>query len=174
MSACLDWGKVAREADRFLSEDSAERMRALRHVEECPSCRRAALRFDPTLAVTHLAPAEVESSDVEAVKRQVEAMRRVRAMEIGRRGSGLAHAAAVILLLGVGFMFAGPVRDPNAPATLPQITANGPGSFFDAGNRRSTASLAVVESISPSSARIYHLDQQDFPVVMIVDESIDL
>ncbi|MDH3743486.1 MAG: hypothetical protein OES47_00115 [Acidobacteriota bacterium] len=171
MTACPDWQRIARSADRFLAEDCADRRRTLRHMEACPSCRRSALELDPTLAVANLPAVEVSKSEIEAVKRQVQAMRRVRAIEVGKRRPVLSHVAVVMLMVGLGLFLPGRVIDPAGSVAQGGV---GGGVLFDEASREAASSLALVESITPSTARIYQLDQADFPIVMIVDESIDL
>jgi hypothetical protein len=168
--SCALSTKLREQPEAFLVEDSPERLWGLRHAEECPACRRALLRLDPTLAVAPSVP-EFESREVESLKAGVLNAKRLREMEAssGRSIRGSQIAAAVTLIASLALLLPGQLEE----------TGGGSGNGQTELSRALTpsaaeVSLPAVETLDLPRARVYELGDEDFSVVMIVDESLDL
>lgn len=98
MSCCL-W----RDLQLVASVDElaeAQREEFLLHLQGCSSCRRAATEADPTVIFSLLPAERIDEREVEEIRRTVQAMRRVRALEASwsRRGLAAGAFAAMVLL----------------------------------------------------------------------------
>ena len=110
-----DYFSTAVPADVSIDDlPAVERRRALEHVRECKSCRRAALATDRSLLFAALPRVEVTDSEVEQIRSSVRVLRRAREVErsisIGRWGR---RAAAVAALFVIALLL-----DPRRPEQL--------------------------------------------------------
>lgn len=127
--SCAQWRDLlsVEKIDR-LSADRRERF--LIHLQECTSCRRAAATADPTVVFSLLPEEPVEKQEIEEIRRTVQTMRRVRALEASwsrRARQGLAVGAFAAAALLVVFLL--PDRpDTSSPNEVPFAGAVGLGS----------------------------------------------
>ena len=77
---CSAWQPIL-EARSIDEMPRSQREELLAHLLSCPTCRRAAVEADPTVAFSLLPSTTVEKQEVEEIQRTVEAMRRVRILE---------------------------------------------------------------------------------------------
>ena len=200
--SCPDWKTLAAWRDDPSSSEPAGWNGALAHFDRgCQDCRRTALAADPTLvfrrlvAVAEPTPAQ-ESSDVDAMRRAVAAMRaasRVEAVERKRQTlSWKRWGLAAVLALAALTLPSGEARHPLA--RLDQLDQLSQRPDFAGGLRGGLlsgflsdgrdAALAVpasmgddlptVDGVNRPGARVYHMDGEGLAVVMIVDESLDV
>jgi hypothetical protein len=169
--SCALSRKLREHPDALLVEGSPERRWGLRHAEECPACRRTLLRLDPTLAVAAPSVPEFDSREVESLKAGVLNAKRLREMEAfsGRSIRGSQVAAAVTLIASLALLLPGQLEETgggrgDAQTELSRILAPSVAEI----------SLPAVETLDLPLARVYELGEEDFSVVMIVDESLDL
>ncbi len=188
MSAgCAEWPRlaplVARRLERAAAgeAESALASPAFGHLETCPSCRRAAVTLDPTLALRALAAAAEGApagDEVEAMRLAVETLRCSRRSERrgGVRSAWWKTAAAAVLAAGALYQLPGAV--PRAPAGRAQVDP-----LLEALASRPVtpgvvpaylSSLPMVEELDRPDARVYQLGGGDVSVVMIVDETLDV
>lgn len=110
--------------------DRQQRQQFLTHLESCRPCRDAAAKVDPTLVFSLLPAAEVEDAEVDEVRRTIQALRRVRALEATwnrRVRQGLAASAFAALLLAAVVLV--PHRpQPESSVEVPFAGAVGVGS----------------------------------------------
>lgn len=183
--SCPDWQDLAAWRGDSQAEEPAEWREALVHLDRgCALCRRAAFAADPTLVFRRLAvvpeptPAQ-ETSDVDAMRRAVAAMRaasRVEAVERkGLAGNWKRWAAAAALAVAA---LSVPADDPRH---LPRRTALAiPASFSpsEAGEAAAVlpASFAddqpILEGVNLPDARFYQMEGEGLSVVMVVDETM--
>ena len=168
--SCPDWRRLA-AGDEFLRPGVASRRAALEHAASCRPCRREALRLDPSLAVAELPVADVTRSEVESIRDNVLALRRTRRLERDSRPRRPgARWAAVACLAVAALLFGGETTD-RSPGERAGVTR--PPQLLSA-DYRLYGSLPLVESLEPAEARVYQLGQDDFSLVWIVDESIEV
>ncbi len=155
---CPDWVELtAHRFDRF-SEQPLEWEEAVVHLEECRTCRRAALKVDPTLVFRR--SSTVETTDVESILMGVQVLRRA---SRARQDNPWRHAIAAAVLATIALWVA-PSRTslqlpPNSEsvATSPYVE-----------------NLPVVEAIDRPEARIYQFADDELSMVLIVDETLDV
>jgi len=99
---CARWQDLLRPG-RVDELDQDRRQQFLSHLQGCSSCRRAAAEADPTVVFSLLPAEKVEEREVEEIRRTVQAMRRVRALEVSwsqraRRGLVVGGFAALVLM----------------------------------------------------------------------------
>jgi hypothetical protein len=158
--SCPDWGRLAAGRERAGADaaDAADWAEAMGHFDACTLCRREALKTDPLLVFRRLPAVELtsaeESSEVEAMRQAVAAMRTGKRIEARRSFAGwrrwAAAAVLAVALLGVG-------RD-KAPR-LEQAAALSPTPAAE-------SSAPEIEGLNRPEARVYHLDND---VLWIVD-----
>lgn len=147
--------------ERSLVEGTPERRRLLASLEG--RGRRRALFIDPGLAVRAGGQPEVSADDVAEIKKAVLQARRLRSMERHaessgtHRASGLAIAMALLLLLLVP---AG-VKRTSEPVHQDERTAL-------------PLTHSSVEALDLPGARVYELAEEEFSLVLVVDESFEL
>lgn len=168
--SCPDWRRLAKD-DGFLRPAAASRRAALEHAAACPRCRREALRLDPSLAVAELPVAAATRAEIDAVKDNVLALRRMRRVEReAEPRRGRTRWAAVAGLTLVALLFGGETGD-RSPGE--STTGARPAPLLSE-DYRLYGSLPLVESLQPAEARVYQLGRDDFSLVWIVDESIEV
>lgn len=188
--SCPNWQELAAWRDDSQAGEPAEWREALVHLDRgCALCRRAAYAADPTLVFRRLAapggrlvpeptPAQ-ESSDVDAMRRAVAAMRaasRVEAVERkGLAGNWKRWAAAAALAVAA---LSVPADDPRhlprraalvipasfSPSEAGEAAAVLPASFGD--------DQPILEGVNLPDARFYHMEGEGLSVVMVVDETM--
>ena len=127
--SCAHWRDL-------LSVESIDQMAAARraefliHLQGCTSCRRAAAEADPTVVFSLLPEEKIEEGEIEEIRRTVQTMRRVRALEASwsqRARQGVAVGAfAALILLAVLLLPEQP--DSRRPQEVPFAGAVGVGS----------------------------------------------
>ncbi len=191
--SCDTWNELASFADRLLREGSPERSLAERHFARCPSCAERAFLLDPSWAVSRTnrlgqsqqaeptEPSDLAettsfgSREIADLKRIVLEAGRIRAVEgsVHQRPTGrrIAIAAAVLLVLVAG----GALFRTIGPATKTEvITPAAAEDFFSISAPAVDLSLPAVGSLAPAAARVYDFGQEDFALVMVVHETLDL
>lgn len=168
--SCPDWRRLARDDD-FLRPATAPRRAALEHAATCPRCRREALRLDPSLAVADLPVAPASPAEIDAIKDNVLALRRVRRVESEARPRRVRARWAAVAGLTVAALLFAPETGDRRPGEGPAEARPAPLLSED---YRLYGSLPLVESLEPAEARVYQLGRDDFSLVWIVDESIEV
>ena len=158
--SCPDWTALAaRREDGWKA--------AVEHFDGCTLCRREALAADPLLVfrrlpVAELTPAE-EQVEVDAVRQAVAAMRTAERLERRRSFAGWRRWTAAAVLAGAALTVgrgrvSAPERAAGTPAVPPAVAAQAP----------------PLEGVNRPGARVYHMDAEGTPVVMVFDESFDV
>jgi len=140
----------------------------LEHLAGCAPCRRRVAELDPTLLLAAAAaPAPVVSEDdvraLSATVRSMVASERLAARSRPDRRALLTAAALVALLampLGLSRLAdraVSPVVAPEVVTILPEPADEPP-----------------IEEVQPAGARVYQFGTEEFPVVLIFDENLDL
>ncbi len=165
--SCPDWRSVTAWRDGDGTAPPGWQA-SLAHVAGCEPCRRRVTELDPTLLLAAAAaPAPAVGEDdvrtVTATVRSMVAGERLAARSRPDRRALLAAAALVALLatpLGLS-RFAdravSPVTPPEVVTILPEPAPEPP-----------------VEEVQPAGARVYQFGTEEFPVVLIFDENLDL
>ncbi len=195
---CPDWNRLT--AHRLADPATAAARvpeawgAALDHLDGCPECRRRALAADPTLLFRSLPDWETDAAgEVDAMRSGVAALRRAHrvtprsesepaaagaapgasARSTGERNAWRAAAAAV---LAAALLSAAPaVRQtagdaPRAGALPGAIGAAQavPVAYLD------DPTLSTVDDIEHPTASVYHFDDEEVAVVMVVDAGLDV
>ena len=179
--SCPTWNELTSYADRLLQEGSPERALAERHFSRCPSCVQRAFLLDPSWAVSRTSrselsePASFGSREIEVLKRSVLETGRIRAVEGSVRerriGMRVAIAAAVLSVLVGGTAWLRPI----GPETKTEgIKPAAEVEFFVISGSAVGLSLPTVAALTPAAARVYDFGQEDFALVMVVHETLDL
>lgn len=182
--SCPDWHRLA--ADRRAGAGDAEAPEpagwheALAHLDGCDGCRDEALAEDPVLLFRRLPAVEADAAAVDDVRAGVAALRRAhrvaggidRPRRVGGRRGSLRWwgRAAAALVLTAGLLGLRPdVEDPQGPpagawsASLPPSIA-----------QMERATAFAVDDIEHPTASVYHFDDEDLGVVMVVDAGLDV
>ncbi len=173
--SCPDWGALLAHRRRLRGREPEGLRGALEHLAACPACRRRALRVDPTLVFRLLPPEEPADGEIEAVRRNVRALRRTLELESApprrRRVSGGMAAAFLLALL---FLMPVPGADPGREPPPGRGAGEWQGQILRGPISLPAGSAPLVESLDRPLARVYHLGGEDLSVVMIVDETLDV
>lgn len=200
--SCETWNELASYADRLLREGSPERSSAERHFARCPSCAERAFLLDPSWAISRttrttrttrtnrLEPSESSepsapsaplerasfgSREIADLKRAVLEAGRIRVVEgaVHRRRAGMrvAIAAAVLSVLLAGGAL---LRTIGPDTKIEVITSAAEDEFFAVSGVAVDLSLPALGSLVPAAARVYDFGQEDFALVMVVHETLDL
>lgn len=175
---CRDWTSYLEFRARRDGLAPADWRTAKEHLEGCPECREAALRVDPTL-VFHRLP-EIQQPSAQTVEAMVDSVTQlVRARRVELRGIASTRptkkfyfAASVLLAVGV-LLMGGPLLPPVPETSLAQLDF-GPTAPAGKSRQRAGIALPLVESLERSDARVYQLEEDDFSLVMIVAEGLDV
>ena len=171
--SCPDWRSLV--AHRFAPDgrEAADWPAARAHLEECPACRRRALALDPTLVFAGLnrlqERAQPPSLDTDEIRRSLRTMRRTQALAARHSRLTLPGRVAAALVLALAALLLGGVPT-GGPASEPA----GAGFGYPWLPQSEVASPPFVEAVGRPEARIYQLGQEDFSLVMIVDENLDV
>ncbi len=108
--------------------DGARKRDFLAHLQVCPSCRQMAAESDPTLVFSLLPAERVEEREVEEIRRSVQTLRRVRALEASwsRRNRWSLAAVSFAALLVVAVLLI--PQSSSGPQEVPFAGAVGVGS----------------------------------------------
>lgn len=194
--SCESWSELLAHGERLLWEGSPERQAAERHFRSCPSCAERAFLLDPSWSVRRwtrssesrsLEDSSYRSSEIAELKGKILEAGRMREFEGSvRRAPVSIRAAAAAALLAVLLAGGALLRtsggawqakdDGNSEASV-----RGSGSTLPVAVRDSLFSAAAVELslpavgfLAPAAARVYDLGQEDFALVMVVHETLDL
>lgn len=183
--SCETWQELVEQGDLLLCEDSRERLAAQRHFRSCPSCAERAYLLDPGWAVRRSVTQMPGEAEIAELKRSILAAGRTRELESAVRGapSRVRVAAAialfsVVIAAGALIRVGGPAKptarvsntENVAVETVPASVAATASAFGTV----SELSLPAIGSLAPSAARVYDLGQEDFALVMVVHETLDL
>lgn len=192
MSVCPSWSRlVAHRLAGPAAEPPAGWTEALEHLETCSVCRADAYAADPTLAFRRLPEVPVGAEDLAAMRAGVETLRRAQRVEAGAEPAGEATAgdaaawkrlAAAVVLVAALLAVHGP-----RPAGPPAGPVAGPASAAGFGLESWTghaldgeildlwASLPVaVDDVEHPTASVYHIDDEELDVMMVVDDGFDV
>ena len=182
--SCGEWVRlrpwVAARLERGVDlAGPAEEIAAPDHLAECAECRRLAYALDPSLVFLKLRePRELndtagqrEIAEIAAMRERVAAMRAMKTkwpgeVRRGTRARGWRWAAAA-LLVGAGLAQG---DRPAEIAPFPLALAAGPAATVPT----ELELQPVVEELGRPEARVYQFAGDDFSVVMIVDETLDV
>lgn len=168
--SCREWTRW-QGGDEFLRPGAPGRRAALDHAADCPDCRRRALELDPSLTVSSLAVPEATPGEIEAIRANVLALRRMRDVERRPRRRWAPARLAAVACLTVGILLFAEETGDREPG---ERAAAAGSALLLSEDYRLYGSLPLVESLEPAEARIYQLGRDDFSLVWIVDESIEV
>jgi len=169
--SCPDWTALtAHRSDRDGVEPAGWSAAVAHFDGGCPLCRKAALKADPTLVFRRLAqePAAAmseaqERAEVASVQQAVVAMRAASRLEKQgrRRGWRRWPAAAALVLLGLAV--------PSDHTWVHEELAG----RLEVAAQTSGEEPVLEGGVDSPDARIYHMGDEEFPVVMVFDDSFD-
>jgi len=189
--SCPSWSRLV--AHRFAGADQQEPdgwREALEHLGSCAACREAAYAADPTLVLLRHGDAELDGDEVSRMRAGVDSLRRARRVEEhspeqrSPRGRGADRSRSVwsalvpsAMRLAAAAGLAGvllsvyPHREPPAAtAALPEIQAFAPSASIDSWG----SDMAATDDFFLSTATVYHFDEDDLNVVILVDSGLDV
>jgi len=192
---CPDWTLLAahRLADAPEAAEPANAAawgEALDHLEACPECRRRAVAADPTLVFRSLPAWEPDAAEVDAMRAGVAALRRAHRVAPGgerplearapfrraalRERTGWRMAAAAGLASAL--LSVAPVveRLPGDPAGSAARTGRLTGAGVPIAAFLDDPNLPAVDDIENPRASVYHIDDEEVGVVMVVDAGLDV
>ena len=130
--------------------------------------RRQALLADPGLAASATPREEFSDQEVQDLKRSVLLARRLSSVEAVERESISHRLSGWVVALSVLLVFLLPSSLRQAPEIEPAMP--GPVSFLTS----AAMTHSSVEALDLPSARVYELADEDFSLVLVVDESFEL
>lgn len=180
--SCPDWTALTSHRRHGGREPEGWSAAAAHFDRGCQTCRKAALKADPTLVFRRLAqvPAAAmteaqERAEIDSVRRAVAAMRTASRLDKGSRGllptgGWKRWSAAAALALVAVTVPSDDARRPARPAKAPA------GEILDLPGqavRQSGAATVLEGGVDLPGARVYHLGDRELSVVMVFDESFD-
>ncbi len=185
VQACPDWRQLAAARDASPGEPAGWN-EALRHLDDCPACRRAAVEADPLLAFRRLPAPALAADEVEAMRLRVAALRGaarvappapaatpLRAAALGLapplrtlRALPLRQLAAAVLVLAA--VLAGGNRAQHQPAATRAAAVVSAGARLDA----ALASEPVLDELDQPFDHVVQWNGDDLSVVLVVDERL--
>jgi hypothetical protein len=183
------------QGSSLLRDGSPERASAEAHFAACPECAQRAFLLDPGWALRR--PGREDSTPVPGFAASEIAELENSILSGGRMlrieetatlrvpAANFAVAALVLAIVGVGAVLlqsTGLSRDPLEPDASGAF-AGAPGApafqsvappSADVAREVAEPWLPAVGSLQPAAARVYDLGQEDFALVMVVDETLDL
>jgi len=190
--SCETWSELASLGESLLMEGSPERERAQRHFERCPSCAGMAYLLDPSWALRgsersprlgRLEQTGFSESEISILKRDVLESGRMREVEVSVRPrrdrfhAAIAVGLLLVVAVGAALLRTGDsltVVDSGAPGSTEATVAARRGEVLSIPADRAGLSLPVLGSVAPAAARVYDFGQEDFALVMVVHETLDL
>jgi len=165
--SCPDWRRLAADRERGGAE-AASWTAAMGHFDACALCRREALAADPLLVFRRLPAVELtpdeESSEVEAMRQAVAAMRTGKRIESRRSFAGWRRwaAAAVLAMISLGV---GRDKEPRLEQVAIATPAPAPAE---------ASAVPTLDVLNLPKARVYQWNSKELAVHMIFDPSIDV
>lgn len=190
--SCPDWNDLTDHRRSGAAEPNGW-SEAMAHLDRCGACRDQASAADPTLIFRRLPPVETGADEIAAMRAGVAALRRAgRVAEplhatfgAGALGSRIAGTrwsarwgrAAAAAVLVAGLLSVQPALEHRAADRLGAVPADGLGTVSD-----ETLSIALLEDSDAAAvddilspyASVYHLDEEEFGLVMVVDPDLDV
>jgi hypothetical protein len=183
--SCETWSELVSKGERLLREGSPERLWAERHFSHCPSCAERAFLLDPSWALNRLEKQSFTHAEIASLKLSLLEAGRLREVESSvrprRRAIQAAAALAVLTLVvagGVRWRIAGSFGASGESQVSGTVTeARAPTALGERSRAVVTGvdlSRPTVGSVAPAAARVYDFGQEDFSLVMVVHETLDL
>lgn len=181
--SCPDWSELARDRrcdDAATPNEPSAWRAAVEHLDVCDECRDDALAADPALLFRRLPTMEADAATIEEMRSGVAALRRaqrltgtVETAAAPERGHGLHRwwgraAAAAILAAGL-LGFRPDVRDVSRmPSETRSVEAPVPLAQLEA------SAVSTMDEIDRPNASVYHFDEDDLGVIVVVDADLDV
>lgn len=164
--SCPDWQGLA--ALRLDGGEPAEWPAALAHLDGCSACRETAPAADPALLFRRLPAVELAADEVEEMRRQVEVLRRSRRLEPPRRRGrgGMQRAASLAGLLAGAAMLVG--------GGSGNVGLENAGSSVATSLPEELAYQPMLEEIDQPFDQVVQWDAEDFSMVLVVDQRLDV
>lgn len=196
--SCPSWDRLVAHRYAGPGEREPEGWReALEHLDWCPACREAAYAADPTLVLRRQQSPRFDADEVSRMRAGVDALRHARRLEegspapaaVGTRqpwpereasrwsalASGISKLAAAAGLAAI-LLSAHPdggTSESNLLTTTAEpleLQALVPPPGYDSWG----SDLAATDDFYLSTATVYHFDDEDLNVVMVVDAELDV
>lgn len=180
--SCPDWSRLA--VERRAAAGAAEAQEpdswreAVEHLDGCGGCRSEALAAEPLLLFRRLPAVEADAATVDDIRAGVAALRRAHrvagAADSERTGDRRRESlrwwgrVAAAILLATGLL--GLRQD--APDAARAVASGPPASESVAALGGGT--VFAVDDIEHPTASVYHFDDEDLGVVMVVDAGLDV
>lgn len=176
LTSCPDWRRLLRHRLEAGRREPAGWGDAVTHLSTCRACRAEALAIDPTVIFVAGRTTDLERSELDEIKRSVNAVRRAREVEeafarpvgVARKIGAAAALLAFLLLLPPAAV---DLPDGLVPAGIPGLEEL---ESLATGTQPSPVVSPLIEPLDRPLARIYQLGQEDLSLVMVVDESLDV
>ncbi|HYO16729.1 MAG TPA: hypothetical protein VE685_26325 [Thermoanaerobaculia bacterium] len=172
--SCPDWTALAahRHDRRGVEPDGWQT--ALEHFDSCPACRREALAADPTLLFRRLPEIartpDDEEAEVHSMRQAVAAMRSASRIEASQRSFAGWRRWAAAAVLALAALSLGRDGGP----TLDRAEAVATSSVPELGGQPvSGPKPPLHEGLDLPDARVYQVDDEEFRVLMVYDESFE-
>ena len=195
--SCPDWSTLTahRNGDDRSAAAPEGWNEAMDHLEGCADCRDRAVAADPTLLFRRLPSLEASAGEIADMRAGVAALRRagrVTESPAARRPATRALAtgastwwgrAAAAAILATGLLSLQPGLEEPAPGGLFPGTAPLTAEMFPFDpEAQGMAALAwldeagasAVDDIENPTASVYHFDDEEVAVVMVVDSGLDV
>ena len=199
MTDCPSWRRLT--AHRLAAPDAeppAGWEAALEHLEGCSACRQEAYAADPSLAFRRLPEVPVGAEEVARMRAGVDALRRAQAVDYradrvagaaaapSRAAGGWKRLAAAAVLVAALLAVHGsrpfdPAATSRAGAVEPALPADAAldpwtgGAGIEPEILELWASLPVaVDDVDHPTASVYHIDDEDVDVMMVVGDGLDV
>jgi hypothetical protein len=147
-------------------EDSSARARLLRAAES--GDRRRALLADPGLAVSGLDDEEFTDQEVRDLKRSVLLARRLKEVDADSEESLTNRLSMLAMSLALCLLFLLPSGLTQVPEAVPAGSSSGDRLTLG------TMTHSSVETLGLPGARIYELADENFSLILVVDDSFEL
>ena len=191
--SCPRWDRlVAFRYEGSEAQEPAGWQEALEHFDSCAACRDAAIAADPSLAFRRLPEVTLGADELASLRSGVDALRRANRIEtsaLGRAGTGRAPRHP-IRRLGRGLRAVGPAAGRLAAAAIlagallsvvPDGLAGRPAGapltpqVFQAQIDTATIGLVLAgDDIESPNASVYHIDDDEIAITMVVDPDLDV
>lgn len=177
--SCPDWSRLAEERRpdaAAASEEPAAWPEALEHLDGCGECRDEALAADPVLLFRRLPTIEPDASAIEEMRSGVAALRHARRLvgagepEGGRRPSRWWGRAAAAAVLAAGLLGFRPDVGDTSRTSSETWSTEAPVPLA----RLEASTVSSVDEIDSPTASVYHFDDKEVGVVMVVDAGFDV
>ena len=186
-AGCPDWQALAAARDRAAVDPPGWEL-ALRHLDQCASCRRAAVAADPTLAFRALPPLELDvAGEVEAMRLRVAALRGASAVAAPRprvarlaaplhvswRLAAAAAVAALAIFAGGNQHHGGaPVTRVETVAAVTASSAARPPAAASPALAAELASQPVLDGLDKPFDHVVQWNGDNLSVILVVDQRL--